>query len=64
MKKIQLIEEPVMVGMTREETDQTLGGWSCEVYKENFWIIPDDCEEFHETGSCSGGGNYCGKYSG
>lgn len=32
MNKIKLIEEPQMVKMTQEETDQALGGWSCQTY--------------------------------
>lgn len=65
MNKIQLIEEPQMVKMTQEETDQTLGGWSCQTYTKRL-LKADECSEFYEhgTGECVGGNNYCGSYKG
>ena len=65
MNKIQLIEEPRMVKMTREETDQTLGGWSCETYTK-YWYKGDVCYEYYAQGTweCTGGNNYCGSFCG
>ncbi|GEM_PF-3097149 len=64
MNKIKLIEAPQMIEMTREETDRTLGGWSCGTYTTH-WYKTNECQEYykHGNGQCMSGNNYCGKFS-